>query len=118
LVIIDGLDRIAERGFDDLLVAFLKLIEDVLVGESCKREQKGMVLKALFSTAGLCDALKVIANKNLDTGFASERTPKRLAQRGRILTKPHLMGTVLGAAPSSDASSDDYREEEVEDDDE
>jgi hypothetical protein len=112
LVIIDGLDRIAERGFDDVLVDFLKLLEDVLVGESCKRGQKGMVLKALFSTAGPCDALATIATKNIDTVFASDRTPKRIAKRGRILTAPHLMGTVPGEGPSSDVSSDDDSDED------
>jgi hypothetical protein len=120
LVIIDGLDRIAERGFDDLLGAFLKLLEGVLVRESWRRGQKAMVLKALFSTAGPCDALQTIATQNLDIVFASERTPKHLAKRGRILTEPHLIGTGLEEAPSSDVSSDDEgvdeAEEEAEDD--
>lgn len=112
IIVIDGLDRIAKRGFDKVLTRFLMLLETVLVEESMSRVRKHMVLKILFTTAGYCDIFGVIDKESLDIVFALERTPKHLARRGRLLTESHLINATEEENTTGDTDDDDNHDDE------
>ena len=112
IVVIDGLDRIAKRGFDKGLTRFLMLLETVLVEESMSRVRKHMVLKILFTSAGYCDIFGVIDKESLDIVFALERTPKHLARRGRLMTELHLINATGEENTTGDTDDDDNHDDE------